>query len=578
MGIFGKSDAVKLSEESVKKRYEADRANYEYQWGIGKDSYTDENPDGEQLTYKGPDGETRNTGKIWDEYYHSLDTLKLKKQADQESQTYSEETAQQQWDMGKSAQEYNWAQEDAIYKQSEEAYTSTTVFNQNEFNNAIERENMVMDEQFIQFAFENQGMIADLYEQTGSAGFDQVASKLNLLKQEELADSQTQKHLINLKQNTQSGLAQEAGVQIGMLDQKGQSEYKSAGIVTNLASNESDRRFQRATLIMDSATQERVAQEKNELIRRETRQINAKHAHESTERNLKALQAQGQAALSQSGRSQGKAVQMVLAELGRQQAYIADSLIHGSGIAEARMKQNINQVADTESRSKLAMQQIGEKTGQDIENTLMNLEEVERNLKIGNAKGELNLDKIKQQIFNNVENTTLDVKVLENNLKHAQTGTALDLKKIDWNIDNLGSRFTTNQDILKATIDSSVEASAMNIKDITHARDQANMEANIRRMINPALGREELDLENFKPAGVAGSDITLPEPKYQDPKAPKRPPVPIKGAAMSESVGIGDIAGAAVTGASAGLAAVELLGATNPVGWLIGAGTFIAGL
>ena len=118
----------------------------------------------------------------------------------------------------------------------------------------------------------------------------------------------------------------------------------------------------------------------------------------------------------------------------------------------------------------------------------------------------------------------------------------------------------------------------MNIKDITHARDQANMEANIRRMINPALGREELDLENFKPAGVAGSDITLPEPKYQDPKAPKRPPVPIEGASMSESVGIGDIAGAAVGGITAGAAAAKAFTAVPGIGWAVGIGTFIAGL
>ena len=76
---------------------------------------------------------------------------------------------------------------------------------------------------------------------------------------------------------------------------------------------------------MDADTQDRVAQFQNDLIRRENKNTYAKAAHESTERNLQALKAQGQAALTQAGRSQGKAVQMVLAELGRQNAYVAET-------------------------------------------------------------------------------------------------------------------------------------------------------------------------------------------------------------------------------------------------------------
>ena len=79
----------------------------------------------------------------------------------------------------------------------------------------------------------------------------------------------------------------------------------------------------------------------------------AKAAHESTERNLQALKAQGQAALTQAGRSQGKAVQMVLAELGRQNAYIAETLMRGSGAAEARMKQNLANTATFKQKKNL---------------------------------------------------------------------------------------------------------------------------------------------------------------------------------------------------------------------------------
>ena len=220
---------------------------------------------------------------------------------------------------------------------------------------------------------------------------------------------------------------------------------------------------------------------------------------------------------------------MVLAELGRQNAYIAETLIRGSGAAEARMKNNLANVATFEQKSKLNLQQIAEESGQNIEKTLLNLQETERILKIGNAKGELSLDQIRKQVFDNIENTTLDVKTLENNLRHTQSETGLNLKKIDWDVDNLGSRFKTNQDILKANLDSAVEASARSRKDIARDLKQANLEAEARRMLDPSAGRDALDLDKFKP-------IDLPTPKYQDPQEPSLPPAPIEGAMMDSSI------------------------------------------
>ena len=69
----------------------------------------------------------------------------------------------------------------------------TLLFNQVEYNDAIEREEAVLNEQFISAAFENQGLIADLYESTGTKGFDKVSQQLGLLKQEDLIESQKQK-------------------------------------------------------------------------------------------------------------------------------------------------------------------------------------------------------------------------------------------------------------------------------------------------------------------------------------------------------------------------------------------------
>ena len=566
-GGGGSKDVIRHQNEQIRKKFEYDKKNYEYQWGIDEST-------GEQLT--NDDGTKK--GVQWKNYYTAKEGLDLKKQADQEQKAYQEETAQQNWEMGKSQQQYQWDQQDAVYEKNREQYEDTLLFNQVEYNDAIEREEAVLNEQFISSAFENQGLIADLYESTGTKGFDKVSQELGLLKQEDLIESQKQKQLLNLKQSTAGARFAKAGTQIGMLDQAGRTQFQQAGLVHDLFAKESDRRFKKSTLLMDVDTQDRVAQHQNDLIRRETKNAYAKAAHESTERNLQALKSQGQAALTQSGRSQGKAVQMVLAELGRQNAYIAESLIRGSGAAEARMKNNLANVATFKQKSKLNLQQIAEESGQNIEKTLLNLQETERNLKIGNAKGQLNLDQIRKQVFDNIENTTLDVKTLENNLRHTQSETGLNLKKIDWDVDNLGSRFKTNQDILKANLDSAVEASARSRKDIARDLKQANLEAEARRMLDPAAGRDALDLDEFKP-------IDLPTPKYQDPQEPQLPPAPIEGAMMDSSVGAAGFAGAALGGVTAGLGVAAMAqplgmaaGALNPLGWAVGALSFLSSL
>ena len=564
-GGGGSKDSIKHQNEQIRKRYEYDKKNYEYNWGI------DENT-GQQLT--NPDGTKQ--GVQWENYYTAKEGLDLKKQADQEQKAYQEETAQQNWQMGKSQQQYQWDQQDAVYQKNRDQYEDTLLFNQVEYNDAIEREEAVLNEQFISAAFENQGLIADLYESTGTKGFDKVSQQLGLLKQEDLIESQKQKQLTNLKQSTAGARFAKAGTKIGMLDQAGRTQFQQSGLVQDLFVKESANRFKKASLLMDVDTQDRIAQHQNDLIRRENKATYAKAAHESTERNLQALKSQGQAALTQSGRSQGKAVQMVLAELGRQQAYLAETLIRGSGAAEARMKNNLANVASFEQKSKLNLQQIAEESGQNLEKTLLNLQETERNLKIGNAKGELSLDQIRKQVFDNIESTTLDVKTLENNLRHTQSETGLNLKKIDWDVDNLGSRFKTNQDILKANLDSAVEASARSRKDILRDKQQANLEAEARRMLDPSKGRDALDLDKFKP-------IDLPTPKYQDPQEPSLPPAPIEGAMMDTSIGAAGFAGAALTGVTAGLAAAagaKAVGMTalGPIGFAVGALSFLSAL
>ena len=248
----GSKDVIKHQNEQIKKKFEYDKKNYEYNWGIDASTVKSDGTGGQQLL--NPDGTKK--GVHWENYYTSVESLNLKKQADQEQKDYQEETARQNWEMGKSQQQYQWDQQDAVYQKSEDQYDNTLLFNQIEYNDAIEREQSVLNEEFISAAFQNQGLIADLYEATGTKGFEQASQRLGLLKQEDLIESQTQKHLTNLRQNASSARYAQAGTRIGMLDQAGKTEFQQAGIVQDLFVKESANRFKKASLLMDVDTQD----------------------------------------------------------------------------------------------------------------------------------------------------------------------------------------------------------------------------------------------------------------------------------------------------------------------------------
>ena len=120
----------------------------------------------------------------------------------------------------------------------------------------------------------------------------------------------------------------------------------------------------------------------------------------------------------------------------------------------------------------------------------------------------------------------------------------------------------------------------MNMKDIYRAKKQADLQAEARKMLDPTVGRDQINLDEFRP-------IELPEPIYQDPQAPHVGPPPIQGATQS-TISMGQaLPGAAMTGAIAGIGAgmaaassssAAIAGAAGPIGWAIGGLTFLGGL
>ena len=570
----GRSSQNKIIEhqnEQIRKQYEYDLKNYEFQYGLEKDA------DGNFVQKFDDDG--TKSGVLNNQYEYQLESLNLRKQADQETRDYQEETANQNWEQGKSMQQFQWDQEDRLFNKNTEQYESQLDVNELEYQDSLARERAVLDERFIESAFQNQGIIQDLYEATGTAGFNKTQAKLGLLNRENTIEYQKQKQLTNLKQSTKGAGYSTAAKQLDILDGRGKSRYQTATQYLDLASKEAENRFAKERLNLDTRTQTQALEFQNEMLRRESNKQALDTAKQIEDQEVQALRAQGQAQLTQAGRSQGKAVQGILAELGRQNNYLAEALIRGQDVAGARMKQNRLTALNTVQRAAIAEQQINFKTVENINKAMLNVGEINRGMKMSDAKGQISLDEIQQGVMNNVENASLDVRKLEDELTAAQTETGLSLKKMDFDLDMLGSRFKTNQDIIRTQLESAVKTSEMNMKDIYRAKTQADLNAEARRMLDPSQGRNLVDLENFRP-------IELPEAIYQDPMAPEVGPPPIQGATQS-TVSFGQaLPGAALSGAVAGIGTYSALAGlggkaatmATPLGWAVGLGSMFMGL
>jgi len=549
--------------KQIEKQYEYDLKNYEFQYGLK----LNEDGDFDQLY----DDDGTKKGVQNDKYEYAVESLKLRKQSDQQAQDYREETANQNWEMGKAQQDYQFDREDAIFKKNIEQYENQLEFNELEFNDSVGRQQAILDEKFIEASFQNQSIIQDLYEATGTAGFNKVQAKLGLENRENTIEYQRQKQLTNLKQATKGAKYRTAGIQTDILDSRGSSDFQKGTQYLNLTSSESKNRFAKSNLVLDTKTQQQALSFQNEMIRREMSQQALNTAQEIEKQEIAALKASGEAQLTQAGRSQGKAVSMIMAELGRHNGYLAESLIRGQDVAAARMKQNRINSLNVVQKAALAEQQLDTSSVENIHRTMMNVGEIDRTLKISDAKNQLSLDEIKQGVMNNIENASIDIEKLEKDLLSAQMETGINLKQIDFDLDNLGTRFKTNQDIIKASLESAVRSTDMNIKDISRAKKQADLQAEARKLLDPSINRDQLNLDNFKP-------IALPEPVYQDPQAPSVGPPPIQGA-MQSPLGIGDLLpGAALTGIGVGLGAAAIPGIGTGAAVALGIGSTVLGL
>ena len=530
MGCFGGGGssnkegqaANELQREQMEKQHEYETKVYDFNW------------EGSKADPK---------GQMWKNFNHQVEGLEIAKANNKASRDYQQETQQQQYDYGVEQQDYQHFQQERIFRKSEDQYGQQRAFNEAEMQAALDREKDVLDEQFIESAFQNQSLIQDLYENVGGAGYDKAAQMLGLKGAEGELEFQKTQQLVKLKQDVEGARFQQAGKQLSLVDASGQTDYKKANIAQDLAEKEAINKFKKVELTLSQGAAKTRADFENDLIRREISDSKAKAAYDTTNANVKALQQLGTAATLQSGRSQGKAVQMVLAELGRQQAWTVESMIRGESTARARMKNNRVTALNTQAQAGIKKAQVDYDTLSNIERADRDTKEAERDLSITGSQGKLDLDEIRKQVMDASESTDISVKEVNRNLKQKQSDTGLAVKKIDWETANVGSRFKHNQDVLRASLDSAVKASQSAKGDIVRSKYQADLQADARRMLEP---ERQPDMPE---------PLDIPETKYQDPLDPAAPPKPIKGA-MARDVksggGFANIASSVVGGAVAG--------------------------
>ena len=559
-GGGGSDDVIRQQNEQARKQYEYDKNVYDFQW-----EGSVANPQGQQ----------------WKAFNHAVEGFEIQQANDQAQRDYQNETARKNWEHGMSIQDYQWEQQNRAFEKSETQFGSTITANALALEQGLEREQLVLEEQFIDMAFQNKSLIQDLYEATGAAGFDKAAVMLGLEQTEGDLDFQNVQKLTALKQGIGQAEFATAGKQLQMVDQRGRTDFSKQSTIQDLYTKEALNRFSEVGIDLNVKQAKSREQYENDVLMRQYADSRSKAAYDTQQMYVESLQKAGQAQLSQSGRSQGKAIQMVFAELGRSQNYLVDTLIRGKATADAQIRNNKINTLNVQAQAKLAKAKLDYSTLDNITKARMSIEEADRSLKIGEKKGDLDLDQIRSQVVDAVENTDIDVDNIARNLKQSQKKAGFDTRKIDWDVTNFGSRFEHNQHVLRASLDSAVKSSAIQRKDLALSKYGADLEAEARRMLLP------------QEAPRPDAPLAIPVPIYQDPLAPEKPPEPIEGALMQQSSGssFAQVGGAVLGGALAGFGTYAALGGmkagatfatagggwAGPLGIAVGLGTMLFG-
>ena len=259
-------EANRLQREQTEKQYEYDKKVYDFNWEGSRS-----NP----------------RGQMWKEFNYKVEGLQIAKENSRRSRNYQNQTAMQNWEQGVAQQDYQFSQQNRAYTKSEEQYGRQLTFNEAELGAALDRERDVLNEQFIETAFDNQSLIQELYEGVGGASYDKAAALLGLETTKGELVNQKNQALTRLKQDIGSAQFEKAEVDIQLKDAGGKTDYTKQSTINAAIDKEQKNRFKKLELDLDYKAAKTKADYENDLIRRELSESKSKAAFDMQEAKVK---------------------------------------------------------------------------------------------------------------------------------------------------------------------------------------------------------------------------------------------------------------------------------------------------
>ena len=569
-GGGGQDDMLDHQNDQIKKKFQWDLKTHEQQWGM---KYVNGNFEQQYVT--DDSGNQKKAGTMWDAYEHQLKSWNIAVDNEEAGREFQEEQRQEQWQMGVDQQAYQWDAQDAVFNKNQEEIKAQLDLNDAEFEYAKAEETAILNEKLIEGAYQNLELNAEFYEAVGAKGFEEIAIKQGLKKTEADMEYKGDKIADQATQQTDALQGKTDQISLGNIKKQSDHAFSQTNILTGLKDANIANEYKLAQIAVEKSIGAQTTDAKNMAIVRREDGIRAKAAHESQEKILETLKAQGKAALSQSGRSKGKAQQAIMAEIGRHNSYVANTLVRGENAAKAEIAMSRQSQINNVHKAALQESKIQEDILSTVSKAQTALTKADNDLTIGTQKDLLDVDAINSEINNLIANSSVDLKHLENTFVHAQGEAGLQLNKNDWDIKNIEQNFALNQDQLKTSLEQAVEANISNVAGLQLDKDQADLEASVRAMIdpdaiNPETGiswRETLSLENYQPD-------PLPVPDSIAPLAPTPPPNPEEGSLINTSQGIGSTLAGVAGGITAGIGTATALTALNGGAALTGLAAF----
>jgi len=587
MSSGGTDKMLEHQNSQIAKKFSHDLGAHEQQWGLkiirDDDGKPIEPQEFEQIWVDDGLGGQKKAGTMWDTYDHQMKAWDIQVQHEDKAREDREDAAQDSWEMGKDKQSYQWDQADKLYKQNQTQVQDQLNLNDAEFEFAKKEEEALLDEKLIEGSYTNLELNSEFYEAIGGKGFEEIAIKQNLQKEESDIEYQGQK--ITDKATQGSDKLEDTKTQIGLGSIKKQSDhaFSQAGIADSVKDTAIGTEYKLAQLSLEKSIGAQRSDDQQMSIIRNEGSVRAKSAHESQERIIQSLKQQGKSALSQSGRSKAKQQNAIMQEMGRYNAYQADSIVRGEAVAKANIATSRRNQINNVHKAALAESKIEEDVLSTLNKAQRSMNKADSDLSIGKQKDLLDIDSINQEMENLRLNSTVDVKHLQDTFKHAQGKAGIELNKVGFDIENIENNFAISQDQLYTSLTQAVNASASNIEGLGLDKQQADLVAMAKSMLDPSeidpeTGepyREALNLDKWKPERTPEDELipTLA------PLAPTPPPNPTEGSMVDTSRGVGGmvagVAGAGITGIATASALQSSTigmsaGMANPIGAIVG--------